>query len=405
MRLSSSLAVGSPMARVAAIVVATLLLAATVAGAGVAGSRLLAADGPIVVDPDGNGTVTTITEAVAMAVDGDTILIKPGTYDESVTITKDITISGDGDRDSIIVEVSVEIPLGKSGDGPDLPTAFRFDGSDATLEGLTVRGEASRIVISGGAPVLRDLDLDGIGRVWSLDAGQPTPTGLQFNDGSAASITDSVLTDLDIDIETASSASILNNEFSVAAIWMEGMDVTAVIRGNTMAESGKWAISVNAGAQATIEDNTIANARVAVEVTNSGAFVSDAASEAVIRGNTVSDNQTGISVSRASATISENELDGNENGITVNGSDALVTGNVIRGEGRTGVLLSSGGSPTLEESTIEGYDFGLLIGSGTTPTLTGNTICDNGRNLLLAGDAEMPDTTGNEICEDAPEAG
>jgi len=44
MRTSSSLAVGSPMARVVAIAVATLLLAAVVAGAGIAGSRLLAAE-------------------------------------------------------------------------------------------------------------------------------------------------------------------------------------------------------------------------------------------------------------------------------------------------------------------------------------------------------------------------
>ncbi len=45
MRISSTLAVGSPTARVAAILVATLLIVLSVAGAGVAGARLLAADG------------------------------------------------------------------------------------------------------------------------------------------------------------------------------------------------------------------------------------------------------------------------------------------------------------------------------------------------------------------------
>ena len=71
MRYTNSVAVGSPTARVVAIMVATLLIAITVAGAGIAGSRLLAADGDIVVDPGGDGTVTTITAAVAMAEDGD----------------------------------------------------------------------------------------------------------------------------------------------------------------------------------------------------------------------------------------------------------------------------------------------------------------------------------------------
>ena len=50
MRTNSKLAVGSPTARVAAIMAATLLLAVALAAAGVAGQRLLAADGPIVVD-------------------------------------------------------------------------------------------------------------------------------------------------------------------------------------------------------------------------------------------------------------------------------------------------------------------------------------------------------------------
>lgn len=180
--------------------------------------------------------------------------------------------------------------------------------------------------------------------------------------------------------------------------------MATVIRGNRIADSGKWGISVNAGARATIEDNTITNARVGVEVTNSGAFVPDAASEAIVRGNTISDSRTGVSVSVASATIDENTLDRNGSGITVLQSGSDVTGNVIRGEGRDGVSLIFGGSPNLENNTIEGYEIGLLIDSDTTPTLKGNVVCGNDTNLFLTGDAEMPDTTGNEICEDAPDS-
>ena len=96
MRLSSSLAVGSPTARVAAIMVATLLLALLVAGAGIAGSRLLATDGTIVVDQNGGGTVETITAAVALAEDGDRIFIRPGTYTETITglLTEPIIVEG-----------------------------------------------------------------------------------------------------------------------------------------------------------------------------------------------------------------------------------------------------------------------------------------------------------------------
>jgi hypothetical protein len=54
-----------------AIIAATILIAAAVVGAGIAGGRLFAADRTIVVDQSGGGTVTTITEAVTMAQDGD----------------------------------------------------------------------------------------------------------------------------------------------------------------------------------------------------------------------------------------------------------------------------------------------------------------------------------------------
>ena len=93
----------SPSARrrsgIAAILAATILLVAAVAGAGIAGARLLAADGTIVVDPSGNGTTTTIQDALAMADDGDEIVVRPGVYDAPITISEDVVLRGE-DRDS-----------------------------------------------------------------------------------------------------------------------------------------------------------------------------------------------------------------------------------------------------------------------------------------------------------------
>ena len=87
MRTNSQLTVGSPTVRVAAVMLATLLLVVALAAVGVAGHRLLAADATIVVDQSGAGDYTTIAEAVAVAQDGNEILIKPGTYDESIDIS------------------------------------------------------------------------------------------------------------------------------------------------------------------------------------------------------------------------------------------------------------------------------------------------------------------------------
>ena len=92
MRISSRVAVGSPTARLAAILAATLLLAVLATGAVVAGGTLLAGPAPIVVAQDGSGSHQTIAEAVAAATDGDTIRVRPGTYPEAVVVDKDIAI-------------------------------------------------------------------------------------------------------------------------------------------------------------------------------------------------------------------------------------------------------------------------------------------------------------------------
>ena len=60
MRISSTLAVGSPTARVAAIIVATLLITLGVAGAGFAGAQLLAADDESVVSAPEAGHFTGV---------------------------------------------------------------------------------------------------------------------------------------------------------------------------------------------------------------------------------------------------------------------------------------------------------------------------------------------------------
>ena len=395
MRISSSVAVGSPTARVAAIVVATLLLALMVAGAGIAGSRLLAADGTIVVAQDGSGTVSTITEAVAMAEDGDTILVRPGTYDESIVLDKDVTIRGDGDRDEVVVELSAEMPPGGTDNPPHLPAAFLIQTSDAVIENLTLRGISSRVVINGGAPELRDLVFDGVGKVYQ-DPDPSAPTGLLIDEGSTALIENSVMVDTDIGIRAGTSPTLLGNEITIGAIWIDGEgdpSTEPVVQENTIAGSVKWGIVAWADARPEIIGNTITDARDGIEVEDSAAL---------LRGNTISGSRSrGISVVNGDdAIVEDNVLTDNATGISTTSSDATLAGNTVNG-GSVGIIVA-GGSPTLEGNEVSGADRGLVIGFGTTPTLEANTVCGNTTNLEVNARAEMPDTTGNEICEDTP---
>ncbi|MFV2064482.1 MAG: hypothetical protein ACC726_13380, partial [Chloroflexota bacterium] len=194
MRYTSQLAVGSPTARIAAIMVATLLIATMVAGAGIAGSRLLAAEGTIVVDQSGNGTVTTIAEAVRMAEDGDTILVRPGTYVEAVTIDKDVTLSGDGPRDEIIIMAPEGGPTNIVDGGRADPYAMLLTDTAATLSFLTFRGEPSAIHARGGSPTLEGLVMDGVGQPHTQPAGRYTFTNsIVINGDSTATVSGNTL--------------------------------------------------------------------------------------------------------------------------------------------------------------------------------------------------------------------
>ena len=81
----------------------------------------------LVVDASGGGDHKTIAKAVQDARGGDTIVLRPGTYQESLEISSDVRIVGEGGRSKVIVE---------GAPGADV---FWFESGSATLTGLTIR--------------------------------------------------------------------------------------------------------------------------------------------------------------------------------------------------------------------------------------------------------------------------
>jgi hypothetical protein len=419
MRISSSVAVGSPMARVVAIMVATLLIAAGVAGAGIAGSRLIAADGTIVVDQSGGGDFTTISDAVANAQDGATVLIKPGRYVESVAVIgKDLTITGDGDRDEIIIEAaSTAPPVGFSRSRVPVSTddpfawAVLLADTETRLSDLTVIGqqEGTAIPIVGADSAVV---LDGIAvRVPGPASGEWG--SVHWTDGSGGTLRDSVVEGW-VDIADDTDVTIDGNEMPATCIaaWGGGADI--VIRDNVIHgcpyEKG---IDVDArNNTALIEGNDIwvedlpadantdafSGGRPAIEVHGSGP------GSVTIRDNDLHDSGFGIWVSsgQPGLEVSANRIRDNDVGIGGLAGPAVLTANEITGSAQTGIEIRPGlATPELDGNTITGNVTGLSIAAGVAPLLTGNTICDNGTNLNVAASDEPLDTSGNEICDDA----
>jgi len=413
MRTNSHVVVGSPTARAATLLAATLLSMVALATAGIAGSRLLAA-GPIIVAQDGSGDVTTVGDAVAIADDGDTIVIRPGTYVESVLVTEAITIRGEGDRDSIVIEQGQDadtVEFAFEGGQVDLPYSLLLDRADATVAGLSlVSADGVALMVAGGSPLIEDVRIEGgsgsgkhgllISDASEAEVRRIAHAGwLTVQGGSTPVIEASDLTDTCLQVlQQATAGAYVGNTISGCPGWGWAIDISGstplfegntigiggidiygtgdthpVIRDNDFEDNGSRSIDVGEDATATIEGNRFVGADAALTIVSPTAFIRD---------NRFSDNATAI---------------------TLTGSDATVEGNTITG-GRAGIVVT-GGSPSLVDNSVEGAsEEGISLRSVAAPTLMGNRSCDNGENLHIAGSDEAVVDETNEICTDAAPA-
>jgi parallel beta-helix repeat protein len=361
-----------------------------------AGASAVEAGPTLVVAQDGSGDHVTISDAVAAAADGDTVLIAPGTYAEPVTIDKDITVTGDGPVEDVVISYSEA----------DTPIVAILD-ADAVLSNLTLTGPDSLVLVVGGAPTLQGLHFVDVGITFDgqgstcHSAFGPTdcnPVALQL-DGTRAHVLDSTF-DGSGEINVGGGASPLiegNHASGRSHVFLGEVGAETVVRGNTITATEKGGVVAYTTGRPLIEGNTISDSHsTAITV---GLQLAPGI-EPIIRGNVISGNETGIQLAAGTMpTIEGNELVGNTSAIVINGADARISGNHIQ-DNPSGIFIMQG-APTLEDNVISGGKVGLgLGGRRAVPTLTGNTICDNETNVSLVMGAEMPDTAGNEVCPD-----
>mgnify|MGYP006284055639 CR=1 FL=1 len=143
----------------------TVVMVVSMVGSGIAFSGGAAAQtADIIVDADGDGDYTLIQEAVDNAGDTDRIVVEPGIYDESVAISKNITlVAPNGAR--ITNSSQVTNRYGISIDGPVNATVSGFTltdwqwgvsagGSEAdwTLRNTTMSNISETAIGGGGTP-------------------------------------------------------------------------------------------------------------------------------------------------------------------------------------------------------------------------------------------------------------
>jgi hypothetical protein len=372
----------------------------------------------IVVAQDGSGDVRSITEAVAMATDGDVILVRPGTYREAVVVDKDISIRGDGAREEIVVEAPLDSVL--PGGTDPVAYAFLLQTFDGRLANVTVVGQqvGAAIIVNGGTPTLEGLGIDLLGdwnltskpKMWGDDLDGPgTPdapgapgghfgltegrVAIDFDQGSGGVLRDSTIEGfLWFGPDTTPTVQDGRMLDTCVGIWEPGAH-PVLLRNEIHGCPYGWGVDVAVGAAATIDGNDIA-------AIDTGISIQTGALDVTVTGNSIHDSGVGVSAPYAKQlVVDDNVVSANNNALALVGATGSVTANRIRDNRGIGLLLGSGGDLEIVDNVIESNGTGILIDGYTYPRLRGNTICRNQTNLTQVGASELT-LNRNDVCPD-----
>jgi hypothetical protein len=223
-------------------------------------TRTVTAGGSLVVSADEDGCIATIGEALKRAASGGRVLVRPGVYKESLTISKKVEIIADGPADSVVVE---------SVDG----NCLIMQAEMARVRGLTFRGSSGRqgrgryaVYVPTGKLILEDCRItsDTLACIAAMGVtATPELRRCRVVCGASAGVfvsdkADVMLEDCDV------------SENALAGIECRRLG-RVTVRGSRISRCGQAGILVHELGQATLEDcDVFANAQAGVEVRDDG---------------------------------------------------------------------------------------------------------------------------------------
>jgi len=216
-------------------------------------------------DPDGAGPATsfgtdsfaTITEGVAVAVDGDTVQVYAGTYVEQIHIAQSITLTGENKLTTIIQAPTLMDQDCTSPQLTNSPIICVNGGKSPTIQGFTIDGLATAathirlmgIALRNAGGIIQDNIIKNICFDTDLDP-QCDPNGANEGVGIYVYNTDTLVRNVDIHNNliydfnkngitvTTSNNSGNRTEFTVSANTIDGMVGESGLYNSTVAQNG-----------------------------------------------------------------------------------------------------------------------------------------------------------------------
>lgn len=290
------------------------------------------------VDPSGAGDYVTVGDALAAAEPGDRLLIRPGTYRESLTVDKRIEIVGQGDRDGVVIETTND-------------PVVQFMGVGGRLAHLTLyqtgcpKGQMAVKVVDVRAPlVIEDCDIVSVCGP-CIDIWDSRRCIVQRNRIHGS-------TSYGIELSLTLSCTVVYNDIfdhARAGITIHGGRPT--VRGNQIHDNQGFGI-MHMDGYVLVEGNQI--------YANEFAGVYIRGGRADIRGNRITQGyESGVFVHHARALVEDNEIVFNRLfGVDVfNKSNVTLRRNRIRGNGSLAVVFVDRSRGALEDNDLRGMAY------------------------------------------------
>lgn len=306
----------------------------------------------------------TIKEAINAASSGDTILVAPGEYNESIKLKPGITVrSTQGADVTVIRGYGGNWQTGNWWDPWPWRNSYTVYGANnSTISGFTITGSALGIYNYNTSPIITDNIFTGTG--WAVTNYYSSPT-----------ITNNTF--------TANTFFGVYNRYSNP--WIED---------NTFVDgaSGMY----NNLSSPTIIGNTFSD--------HNGGGIIEWRCNSTIAGNIVTDNLWGIGTDWSTSTITNNIITGNKEGIHNHySSHPTITNNTITGN-VYGITNAHYCRPKITNNIITGNETGIAnkryggYWGGSFPTITYNDLWDNGTDIF--DDRRSHSTVADNISAD-----